>query len=200
MIIEGKKIYADDIAKIHFQTLSDDFLPSLGINFLKSFYQGIIGQPGVYIFTEVQKNNVYGFVVGVKNSKKFFTLAIRSNPLKLSLFLLLAVIKNPFLIRNIFETILYPSKTKKPLGELVVIAVARKYQGKGIGKKLINSLEKKFVEKGITKYKLTVYSDKSAINFYEKLKFKLLSSFKLYGRMWFVYEKKIRFKDKQKSS
>ena len=179
------------VAKLHQKALYGDFLPSLGIGFLKAFYEGIIGKQGVYGFVHEEKGRVDGFVLGAKNSEKLFSQALRANLIKLTFLLLLQLIKRPNLIKNILETFLYTKKEAGPKAELVIIAVGKNTQGKGVGKQLVHELESGFKKSNIREYKLTVHADKKAVGFYEHLGYSRISSFKLYGKMWFVYEKKI---------
>lgn len=189
MVISLKKSNFSEIAKIHTEALKGDFLPSLGNNFLTTFYEGIINKPGIYGFGFEEKEEIVGFVIGTKDSHKFFSLAIKENFLKLSLWLLLEILKNPPIIKNVIETFLYPSKDMGPKAELVVIAVKNKWQGQGIGKILTQKLEAAFKVNKISRYKLTVHADKEAVGFYDHLGFKRISKFSLYGKMWYVYEK-----------
>lgn len=191
VIISTQKSDSPQIARIHKEALEGDFLPSLGLNFLNVFYEGIIGEEDVYLFAYKEKKRILGFVLGVKDSKRFFPKAVQANFLKLSLLLLLQIIKNPKIIKNIAETFLYPSKDVGSKAELVVIAVDNKLQGRGVGKKLVKVLETAFRKNKIKRYKLTIHADKKAVGFYEHLQFSRISSFKLYGKMWFIYEKKI---------
>lgn len=189
-----------DIARIHYEALKGDFLPSLGIDFLKSFYEGIIEKPGVYAFGFFQGTKLQGFVIGSNNSKDFFSQALKSRFLKLALLLLIQIIKKPTLIKKIIESYFYPGKTLGPKAELVVIAINKHFRGKGAGKFLVKALEKAFKKNGVTKYKLTVYADKAAVGFYEHLGYNRLSSFQLYGKMWYAYEKKLPKKPKSRLS
>ena len=179
------------ITEIHREALKGDFLPSLGFNFLSTFYSGVLGKPEVYGFGYKKQGRVVGFVLGTSNSESFFGLALKSKLISLSYFLILEIINNPFLIKNVLETFLYTSKDKGPKAELVVIAVLDKYQGQGIGKILTQALEQGFSNDGIKEYKLTVHADKAAVQFYEHLKYNRISSFNLYGKLWYVYAKKI---------
>lgn len=180
-----------EIARIHAQELKNDFLPSLGTDFLEVIYAGVIESGEAFGFVEKEKGKVVGFIVGTKNMDSFFKAALKSNILKIMYLLILKVLRKPVLIKNILETFLYTEKDKGPKSELVVIAVLKKLQGKGIGKKLVKSLESYFKKEHINKYKLTVYANKKAVNFYKKLRYLKLSEFNMYGRQWDIYEKKI---------
>lgn len=191
MITPLQRKHASQIAKIHILTLADDFLPSLGINFLTALYEGVIGKEGVLGFVDFDKKKIRGFVIGTKNMTVFFKQALRENFLKLLYYLLVSLFQKPYLIKKVFETFLYPKKEIGPKAELIVIVVLKKWQGQGIGKRLIRSLERAFLQNNIKKYKLTVHTDKKAISFYEKLNYRRISSFNLYDKMWYVYEKKL---------
>lgn len=191
MVTQIKESHIKAITSIHIQSLKGDFLPSLGNYFLETMYRGLIGRSGVYGFVDLEKLEVIGFIIGTKDMDKFFKTAIKANFLKLSLLLLLRILRSPKILKKILETFLYSKKDQGVKAELVVIAILKKWQGKGIGRKLIKSLEDKFITEKINKYKLAVYSDKKAVRFYEKLSFNKVSNFNLYGKSWYIYEKKI---------
>lgn len=182
---------APQIAKIHFVSLPDNFLPSLGIDFLEKFYEGIIEERGVFGYVDVEGKKIRGFILGTDDMNDFFIKALKNNFFQLTHQLVLKILKKPIIIKKILETFLYPKKEVGPRAELIVIAVLKRWQGQGIGKRLIATLEKKFLQRTIKKYKLTVHADKKAVYFYEKLGYRRLSSFNLYDKMWYVYDKKI---------
>ncbi len=194
MITSAKYTDLFQITNLHIQGLSGDFLPSLGSKFLQTMYEGIIGKPGVYIFVDKAKARILGFIIGTSDMDYFFKQAIKNNFIKLSLLLILQILRNPLLIKKITETFFYPKKDIGPKAELVVLVVDKAHQGQGIGKKLINSLEQEFTKRSITRYKLTVHADKYAVLFYKHLGMRRISSFQLYDKMWYVYEKNIKKK------
>lgn len=179
------------VARLHTIALQGDFLPSLGEEVLKNIYLGTLEKPNIYSLCFKQSNKIVGFVIGTKDINLFFKEAFKNRFIFIIYQIILAVLKNPLLIKKILETVTYTSKDKGPRAELVVIAVHPKMQGKGIGKMLINELEKTFIENGVKTYKLTVHADKSAVRFYEHLRFKKISSFKLYAKIWYIYQRKI---------
>ncbi len=186
--------YIKEVAEIHQEALKGDFFPSLGINFLKTFYEGVFKNSDLYGFGIFQGRKLCGFVIGTKDSGKFFSEVFKSRFLKLSLIVFIQLLKNPNHLKNILETFLYTKRVEGPKSELVVIAVDRNFQGKGAGKLLVNALESAFKKDSIRSYKLTVHADKKSVGFYEHLKFSRISSFNLYGKMWYIYEKEIKLK------
>lgn len=195
MITSARYTDIPPIAALHIQNLSGDFLPSLGKEFLQAMYEGIIGKLGVYIFVDRDKAGISGFIIGTSDMNLFFKQVISSNFIKLLILLAFQIIKNPSIIRKIIETFFYPKKDIGPKAELVVVAVGKAYRGQGIGKKLVDSLEREFIKKGIFEYKLTVHADKDAVLFYEHTGMKRISSFQLYDKMWYVYGKNIKKKN-----
>lgn len=179
------------ITKIHSKALAGDFLPSLGFKFLRTFYEGIVGKPGVYGFLFEEDGKIQGFVVGTRDSSNFFWQTLKSRFLQLALLLFIQIIRKPSLIKNVVETFLYPKKDAGVRAELVIIAVDRNYQGKGLGRQLVDALEEAFGKTGIKLYKLTVHANKKSVGFYEHLGYSRTAEFSLYGKMWYVYEKSI---------
>lgn len=180
-----------EITSIHLSAMKGDFLTLLGKHFLSCFYSGIIGKEQIYGFFCEENKQVKGFIIGTKNIDLFFKTAVYSNFLKLSFYLSIQVFKRPSLLNNIFETFLYPKKDQGIKPELVILAVSKENQGKGIGKKLIHALENKFKEEKVRKYKLTVHADKKAVSFYDKLGFLKAGRFTLYNKPWYIYEKAV---------
>lgn len=190
MILPLNSKLIPQITKIHINSLSNDFLPQLGSKFLETIYRGSINKHA-FGYADVDNKKVRGFIVGTSNMSLFFRNVTQENFLKLSFFLFLKLLQKPVLFKKIFETFSYSKKDHGPKAELIVIAVSQKYRGEGIGKKLIEVLEKKFKQDKIREYKLTVHAEKEAVKFYEKLNFKYLAKFNLYNKSWFIYTKKL---------
>lgn len=192
MIKSIAKKDSSHISRIHVNALSSDFLPSLGFDFLKTFYNGVIGKAGVFGFVSKDKEEINGFVVGTENMDRFFKLALTSKFIALCFYLGIQLLKKPSIVKNILETFTYSSKESGPLAELVVIAVDKSTRGKGVGKKLVLALEQEFRKRKIKEYKLTVTKrNKNANTFYEHLGFKVLTRFNLYSKSWNLLVKRI---------
>lgn len=179
-------------AKIHKEALKGDFLPELGENFLKELYKSLLSQKNTYGFYASKNKEIAGFVIGTNDSSSLIKNALLVNPISMLTSLLISLIKNPSLIKNTLETLLYTQKDSGPKAELVIIAISKSFQNQGLGKKLISALESKFKQQNIKNYKLTVHAKKPAVKFYEHLKFKKIGKFNLYGKLWYIYEKKIK--------
>lgn len=189
MIVRLNPQNAQEVAKLHIKVLPNDFLPNLGLGFLTIMHSGVLSQKGVCGFGYKENGKMIGFIIGVQNSEKLFSGVIKNKIFPLTFCLCFQLIKNPFILKKTLETLLYPKKEKGPKSELVVIGVLEKYQGKGVGRKLVEALEKDFRQKSIKKYKVTFYAEKSAKYFYNRLGFKKISQFMLYNKLWYLYGK-----------
>lgn len=179
-----------EICNIDIENRAYDFLPSLGIKFLSLLYKEIIQIESDLSFVFIKDNKIVGFVIGVSHSSQIFKKVAIEYFFSFVKYMLLKLFKNPLIIKNFLETIFYPMKESKANtdAELLVIGVNKKYQGFGIGSKLISSLNETFIKKSVTTYKVTVYKDNIlANNFYIKNNFVFNTSFKMYGKEWNIY-------------
>jgi len=107
----------------------------------------------------------------------------------------LSIIKNfwhfssPKKLNYLYQSLIFKIKSDQET-EIFFIGIDKKYQNKGLGKKLILELEKKLKKRYST---LCVdCKEKLPSNFfYKKLGFKLTKTFTLYGENWNRYKKKI---------
>jgi len=183
-----------ELVEIHKTEFNSHFLPSLGKQFLLLLYSNLLNNKDVSILIEDRDSHISGFVIGSKNFDQVFKDILTSNIFKYLKIIIPQIIKSPLLIKNIFESIFYPQKDnlKSPHAELVVIAVRKNFHRKGIGRKLILALEKKFNAQGIKRYKVSVNADNhTAINFYESMGFRKNRYFNLYGKKVNLYIKKL---------
>jgi len=189
MIVPMQRSHAEAVARIHAQALDGDFLPSLGINFLRVFYESALDQGAGFGFVDLEKKPC-GFVFGSADTRSLFKRVMLSRMLALGLAALPALLRRPLLLRNVAETFLYPSKEgQSPYqAELVVIAVDTTHRGRHIGESLVGELNRVFREQGVRAYKVTVLqSNQGANRFYQRLGFQLSFEFALYGGQWNLY-------------
>src|SRR3990167_8043791 len=98
MITRINKGHADEAARIHLNSLPGDFLPSLGIGFLKVFYEGLIPNPSIFGFVVLDGDTIRGFIIGAENMESVFKSVIATQFFKLSRKILLSLLKNPFIL------------------------------------------------------------------------------------------------------
>lgn len=138
------------VAEIHLNALSDDFLPSLGINFLhRGYYQTSINNPYGKVIVAIRDDHIVGFVNVMADPEAYIPYVIRKSWLLLISALLKLFIQYPL---RFIEGIAI-SRTKRPVqsgvGEIAFIAVEPASQRQGIGFKLIDAANKYFATLGV---------------------------------------------------
>lgn len=195
MLRSGKKSDVVSLAKIHLLEFSSDFLPSLGQSFLRLLYSDFLQNKNVSVLVEDLDSQVQGFIVGSRDFRSVFKNIIIKNLIKYMLILIPQVIKNPKLIKNIIETSFYLKKEgiDTPKAELVIIAILKKYQRRGLGRNLTLALEKDFISQKIKTYKVSVDSKNVIANsFYLSLGFIKSHDFYIYNRKFCLLKKYIK--------
>lgn len=186
MISKATKEYDRQTAQLHQQTINEGFLPKLGKSFLVSLYRFFIKKELVLVYLE--EKQVLGFVSCAISSLKIirrFLVACPAGVMKL----VFAILKNPKVLKSIFETWHAPSSSSEkgtaqtiPDTELLSIAVDPASQQKGIGFLLLNALEDELKKRGIKSYKVVAGEKLAGANtFYLKNGFVLVKQIKIHG-------------------
>ena len=192
--VEVSKIRINEfqtVALLHKQHISQGFLSSLGIPFLKLFYASMYDSQNAFcIVARNEKKEVIGFTAGCLDLKEFYKDFLKKNLIKAS-FTLFPQILRPNVFKKILETLLYPVKKPKnfPSAELLSIVVSPAYQGKGVSAQLFQAVKNAFTKRGITKFKILVGSERrQACKFYEKMGCRFHCEIKVHkGEKSFVY-------------
>jgi ribosomal protein S18 acetylase RimI-like enzyme len=182
--------HLDAVCEIHIRALQGDFLPSLGRDFLKTLYEGILGLGLGFGFVAVEQGETAGFVLASLDSRDLFRRLILKRGPALAIRAALAVLRRPWLAPRVLETFLYPARGGQvPYGaELIALAVQETNRGQGMGEALLNGLHEEFRRLGVDGYKVTVYrSNEGANRFYRRMGGQYAHSFTLYGREWNLY-------------
>jgi ribosomal protein S18 acetylase RimI-like enzyme len=178
------------VAEIHAQALAGDFLPSLGLNFLKVFYTAALASGAALGCVALSGDTPIGFVLGSPDMSILFRKVIRGAPLQLAREAIPAILRRPALLLKVAETFLYPSRepSMDVEAELAVIAVKPEFRNQGLGLALIEALNAEFKERKIWAYKVTVLqSNQGANRFYARFGFQRAGEFRLYHQSWNLY-------------
>lgn len=171
---------AVSIANIHKTEISGGFLSSLSHTFLKRFYLALIESPVSFCVVAKENNRVVGFVAGTVNVNVFYKYFLFHYFFQ-SFFILLPKIFSSF--KKILETLFYPKKEKSlPHAELLTIAIAREFQGRGIGALILAPFVLEMKKRNVSIFKVVVGEElKSAITFYEKNNFTFVKNISIHG-------------------
>lgn len=184
-----RRKHISQVARIHADSLANDFLPSLGKKFLRVLYRGISKSKSGIVYVYLEGDEVAGFVVGSTNTGRMFKEILRKKWFDFIVTLIPVVLLKPSVIFKVVESIFYPSKTvaDEAKAEIIVIAVAEKHRNKKIAKKLLSELKQYFIKKNVKEYKAVVLDGKDINKIYPKLGYKLSHTFNLYKQKCNVF-------------
>lgn len=175
------------IVEIHINSFEGFFLTFLGPKFLRLLYIGFIDK-GV-LRVAVVDSNVIGFSAGTEQPDVFFSNLRKEKWFSFFLAAAPGLIKKPSLvIKKLYGAIFYKGDSVERLNNsflLSSLAVDPHYEGKGIGKFLINDLNEILSENrnSETVYLITDRNENdSVLGFYNKCGFSIESEFKQSGQ------------------
>ena len=174
------------IARIHANSLPDDYLPSLGIEFLeKVYYPAKMKSPYAATLAAYEDGQIAGFVTVVTDANRFYREVIRSNLMTLVWYAFKAALKEPAHILKTLEIFKNSMGTHDDpvAGEIELIAVDERYRGRGLGKALVLAALQYLSEKGIRQCRTkTLASNLNVIGMYAKMGWSIRDRFRLIGR------------------
>jgi len=183
-------IHAGQVAALHIQCISTGFISSMGIDFVTSLYEAIVKSKSSFGVVAMRNEKVLGFVAFTTNLNKLYKSIVWRKGLILAL-LLAGNMWSLRRVKKMFETLFYPSRTKKmnlPSAELLSIAVGPKEQGKGLAGQLIEKGFQHCRKTGIDKIKVLIGADNKAGNkLYLKFGFELIGQIVNHGVLSNIY-------------
>ncbi|KKU76932.1 MAG: hypothetical protein UY02_C0010G0019 [Candidatus Giovannonibacteria bacterium GW2011_GWB1_47_6b] len=174
--------HASVVASLHQQEISSGFLSSLPRMFLAKFYEGIIRYPGGFCVVAEDGDRVVGFIAGITDMRAFSKFFLRH-------FFLAAVFLLPrmigiSIIRKFFESLRYSQRQDDlPKAELLTMAVAKDFQGRGVAKEMFTLFLGEMRARGVKVFRVLVGEKlQRAIAWYEKQGFRLAKSMSVHGK------------------
>lgn len=166
-------------AYLHCQVLPD-ISASLGLSFVNSLYATLFKNPNLFSLGFWDKNDLRGVIVGSENMHITHRLIHRLFTPKIIALLITNVLAGRVSPFRLLQRVLFEHKTRQLLpknySSIVVVCVGRTYQGKGIGKVLVQRIVDYYREKKLEHLYVDTRTDNlQAIDFYRKLGFKITS-------------------------
>jgi len=188
-----KKITPQDAAEaaaMHMQGISTGFISSLGADFVTALYEAIAESKSSFGLVAEEDRKVVGFVAFTTNINRLYKSVIFRKGIRFALMLAGKVFSFSSL-KKIIETLFYPARIKKlelPRAELLSIVVAKKAQGKGLGRQLLQKGLAECAKRKIDEVKVLVGVDNKLANkLYLKCGFKLVRQIDSHGVVSNIY-------------
>lgn len=166
----------DDIVVIHKKVLGYTLNSQLGDEHLKLLYATMLKDPGCFVGIALNGSQSIGLVSGALNIESVKSRFFQSVTASYFFRILLRFLAHPSLLlkfwhgRQIEEPVFYRSIPVIPT--LTTIGVEESFQGFGIGRELVKTLEEFFRRRGVSVYRLdTLLSNRKARDFYARLGF-----------------------------
>ena len=184
----NKLLLVEKLAELHFKNLPNSQYTLLGIDAVKLFYFSLLSSKRINLYlAKKDKSEIVGFIISSNNHLSIFKLILlnifSNNYIKPRL--IFKFLNFRFLMR-IFLSLFYKiekntfDKNKKYI-QIISLIVGESYQGKGIGKSLIQPI---FNLSRLKKYDnilaVTTTYQKKAICFYDSInEFKIIKKLKI---------------------
>lgn len=169
---------APQVAVLHIEGITTGFLSSLGPKFLTALYGAIAQSKNAFGFVVRENEQTLGFVAFSDNLSQLYKSIIKQHFLSFSLLLAGKMIRWSR-IRKVFQTLLYPGKTKHldlPAAELLAVVVSDKARGRGLASQLIQAGLEECKNRNLQNVKVLVAADNQPANkLYCKFGFELVS-------------------------
>lgn len=173
--------YLNRISELHIHAFPRFFLTQLGKNFLKTLYAGYIEDSDSGIIIAENDNSLLGFIAYSNDYSKFYQGLLKRHILKFALCSACAAIRHPSFIKRLLGAFKKSDEVAKADNyvELASIGIDPKFEGKGIGTKMIDYLK---LNTDFNKYvfinlETDADNNERANTFYQKNGFELARSF-----------------------
>jgi len=171
----------DQIIYTHLKSFPDFFLTFLGPGFLQLLYRNIALDPEGILLVVEDEDSIVGFVAGVTSQTGFYRRLIQRQKWAFAWAALGATLRRPTIIPRLWRALRRPNDATESAAEacLMSIGVSPEFQGRGIGKQLVEAFCQELASRGEPAVCLTTDRDNNeAVNrFYQRLNFQLARSF-----------------------
>ena len=177
---------AHDLARIHFEALPEDFLPSLGLDFLERVhYPATFTSAYGANLVAVSGGRPVGFVTIAHDAGLFSRDIMRRAVTSIARYALRAAARNPRHLRKTAEVAWSAlNGTTDPVkGEIFLIAVDRECRGRGVGQALVREAMAYLARHGVDRCRTkTLAGNAGVIGMYDHLGWSVRDRFSLIGR------------------
>lgn len=193
----------EQISILHGELIHGGVLPLLGNGFLSVLYREIAKSRWGSVHVALEDESILGFLVGAQDVYRCARSFTPGGYLKL-FGLLMTRMWRPAVLSKLFDSLAYPFRScSTPTGttaappprhraELLSIAVAKKAQGRGVGKALVRAFEATMLGQ-VTQYAVTTNASEADSNaFYIAMGFESVGQKRHHDLILQVYTKQLR--------
>ncbi len=186
LIEPAQSVSGPALARIHGNALPDDFMASLGLDFLERvYYPAALESRHAVTLCAVKANAPVGFVTVAHDSRGFTQDVVQRRFWAIGLYALRAIRRDPRYLIQCLQ-VFWSAVLSKPdpiQGEIVFIAVEASCRGAGIGKQLVQAACDYIRENHLPYCRTkTLARNQNVIRMYEGLGWKIRDHFRLLNR------------------
>lgn len=177
---------APALARIHASALPNDFLPSLGLDFLERvYYPAALRSAHAATFVAMVDSYAVGFVTVASNPRELSHDMLRRRGMQLATYALRAALRDYRYLTKCLAVCRAAALTgKNPSeGEISFIAVQAPFRGRGLGRELVAAALKFLSDCGVRSCRTkTLAHNHTVIQMYENIGWHVRDRFRLIGR------------------
>lgn len=190
MIRFAKETDIDSVVGLYTKYIENSFFTTLGTSFLRKLFKSLIPSSYGMSFIFMANSRSVGFISSSSNYSAFLKRFFLKNGFILSVLVLHSLIKNPIVLRRLWESLLYARKIMQDSikAEMLFIAIEPVYRLQGVATELISYTLAEMKRRGIKKVKVSTDQSNIVVNrLLQKLGFDFVSAFQLYGKKMCLY-------------
>lgn len=146
------------LARLHADGIDTGFLPRLGVGFLEHLYRQMLDSPESVVLVAEDDYAPVGFVAGTTNVDALYRAFVRRRGIRAATAASFRLAR-PSTIRRAWETYRYDGDHLDTPAELLSMAVADPFRGRGLGKALGIAFLDAMTARGVDRVKVVVGAD-----------------------------------------
>lgn len=178
------------VSELHAVHMANSVFAKLGLRFLQNVYRSLLTSCHAVAFVCEANDEMVGFIAASTRSSILLRHAFLTRFHELSILVPIALIRRPWLVKDLMQTLKYPKLTEVPEieAEMLFISIERPYRKTGLAKEFIAAVLSAFRERGVPRTKVTTEVQNEVVNrLLVALGFHVERDFDFYGKAMRLY-------------